>query len=49
MLILKLSGVEISTAGSNYVINGISNEDASKMIKDLEEDLYQRIKESLDE
>ena len=49
MLLLKLSGVEISTAGSNYVINGISNEDASKMIKDLEEDLYQRIKESLDE
>ena len=49
MLLLKLSGVEVSTAGSNYVINGLSNLDAELMIKELEEDLHQRIKESINE
>lgn len=45
MTIFKLSGVIISTAGSNYIINGISNENAKKMVQDLENDLQKRIED----
>lgn len=45
MTIFKLSGVIISTAGSNYVINGMSNENAKKMVQDLENDLQKRIED----
>lgn len=46
MLATKLSGVTISTAGSNYNIIGLSNNDAIKMIEDLEDDLQKRIEDA---
>ncbi len=49
MLLMKLGGVTISTAGSNYTINGLSLEDAKKMVDDLENHFQVRIEELKDE
>lgn len=43
MQILKLQTIEISTAGSNYKINGLSDEVAKQMINELEIYLKERI------
>ncbi len=45
MTIFKLGGVIISTAGSNYLINGLNLDDAKKMIEELEGNLENRIEE----
>ena len=49
MRIFKLSSVLISTAGSNYIINGLANEEAKMMIDELENKLYTRLEELKDE
>ncbi len=49
MMIFKLSSVLISTAGSNYIINGLANEEAKMMIDELENKLYTRLEELKDE
>ena len=43
MQIMHLQSVEISTAGSNYSINGIDNEKAKQFISELEDYLNKRI------
>lgn len=43
MQILKLQTLEISTAGSNYQIDGIDNETARKIVEELETYLKTRI------
>lgn len=43
MNILKLSGIMISTAGSNFNISGMITEDAKVMVKELEERLNKRL------
>lgn len=43
MTLFKLSSVNISTAGSNFVLSGLSNEDANQMVKDLESKLNIRL------
>lgn len=43
MSMLGLSGVVISTAGSNFVIDGISKEDAEAIVSDLESKLNKRL------
>ena len=45
MQIFKLASVEISTAGSNYSIVGLTDEVAREMIDYLEEYLEKRIEE----
>ena len=45
MLLLKLSGVTISTAGSNFNISTLTTEEADRMIDDLEHKLEVRIEE----
>lgn len=45
MQLVNLGGIIISTAGSNYTINGLSLEDAKKMIDDLENNFHTRIEE----
>lgn len=43
MQILHLQSIEISTAGSNYSINGIDNKKAKEFISELENYLNKRI------
>ena len=45
MMILKLSGVTISTAGSNFDISTLTTEEADCMIDELEHNLEARIEE----
>ena len=45
MMLLKLSGVTISTAGSNFDISTLTTEEADRMIDDLEKKLEVRIEE----
>ena len=45
MLLLKLSGVTISTAGSNFAISTLTTEEADRMIDELERNLEARIEE----
>lgn len=45
MMMLKLSGVTISTAGSNFDISTLTTEEADRMIDDLERNLETRIEE----
>lgn len=45
MQLMKLQSVEISTAGSNYTINGLMYDDAKKMVDELEKNLNKRIEE----
>ena len=45
MLLLKLSGVTISTAGSNFDISTLTTQEADCLIDRLEENLEARIKE----
>ncbi len=48
MLMCKLGGVVISTAGSNYSINGMSLQEASEMVQKLSINLEKRIEELKD-
>lgn len=43
MSLMNLSGIIVSTAGSNFSIAGMLNEDANKMVSDLEELLNKRL------
>lgn len=45
MMMLKLSGVTISTAGSNFDISTLTTNEADKMIDELERNLEIRIEE----
>ncbi|MBQ7968315.1 MAG: PH domain-containing protein [Clostridia bacterium] len=45
MMMLKLSGVTISTAGSNFDISTLTTEEADCMIDELERNLEMRIEE----
>ena len=45
MMMLKLSGVTISTAGSNFDISTLTTDEADRMIDDLERNLEARIEE----
>ena len=45
MMMLKLSGVTISTAGSNFDISTLTTDEADRMIDDLEHNLETRIEE----
>ena len=45
MMLLKLSGVTISTAGSNFDISTLTTEEADRLIDDLESNLEERIEE----
>ena len=45
MMMLKLSSVTISTAGSNFVISTLTTEEADRMIDELERNLEARIEE----
>ncbi len=45
MMMLKLSGVTISTAGSNFDISTLTTEEADRMIDELERNLETRIEE----
>jgi len=45
MLMLKLSGVTISTAGSNFDISTLTTDEADRMIDELERNLEVRIEE----
>ena len=49
MMICHLHQVIISTAGSNFTINGLEQSVAKKMVEDLEERLNQRIEALNDE
>ncbi len=49
MMMLKLSGVTISTAGSNFDISTLTTEEADRMIDELERNLEARIEELNDE
>ena len=49
MQIMKLDGIIISTAGSNYIIKGLSRKDSEKMIESLEANLRKRLEELKDE
>lgn len=49
MMMLKLSGVTISTAGSNFDISTLTTEEADQMIDELERNLETRIEELKDE
>ena len=45
MMMLKLSGVTISTAGSNFDISALTTEEADRMLDELERNLEARIEE----
>jgi len=45
MMMLKLSGVTISTAGSNFDISTLTTDEADRMIDELERNLGTRIEE----
>lgn len=49
MLLLKLSGVTISTAGSNFAISTLTTEEADLLIDALEQHLEARVEELKDE
>jgi len=49
MMMLKLSGVTISTAGSNFNISTLTTAEADRMIDELERNLETRIEELKDE
>lgn len=49
MLLLRLSGVTISTAGSNFDISTLTTAEADRLIDDLEEKLAFRIEEQKEE
>ena len=49
MMMLKLSGVTISTAGSNFDISTLTTDEADLMIDELERNLEMRIEELKDE
>ena len=43
MQLFKISGIILSTAGSNFTLSGISKEEANEMIFDLENKLESRL------
>ncbi len=45
MMMLKLSGVTISTAGSNFTVSTLTTDEADRMIDELERNLEARIEE----
>lgn len=45
MMMLKLSGVTISTAGSNFDISTLTTNEADRMIDELEHNLETRVEE----
>lgn len=45
MQIVKLDGMIISTAGSNFIIKGLSRTDSEKMMQKLENNLHKRLEE----
>ena len=45
MMLLKLSGVTISTAGSNFDISTLTTDEADRMMDDLERNLENRVEE----
>ncbi|MGM9643567.1 MAG: PH domain-containing protein [Eubacteriales bacterium] len=49
MMMLKLSGVTISTAGSNFDISTLTTDEADRMMDDLERNLEKRVEELKDE
>ena len=49
MMLMKLSGVTISTAGSNFNLSTLTTEEADVMIKELKESLEKRIEEHRNE
>ena len=49
MMMLKLSGVTISTAGSNFDISMLTTDEADRMIDELERNLETRIEEMKNE
>ena len=49
MMLLKLSGVTISTAGSNFDISTLTTAEADRMIDELEHNLETRIEEQKNE
>lgn len=49
MMMLKLSGVTISTAGSNFDISTLTTDEADRMIDELERNLETRIEEQKNE
>lgn len=49
MMMLNLSGVTISTAGSNFDISTLTTHEADRMIDDLENNLETRVEELKDE
>lgn len=49
MMMLKLSGVTISTAGSNFDISTLTTDEADRMIDELERNLEARIEEQKNE
>lgn len=49
MMMLKLSGVTISTAGSNFDISTLTTVEADKMIDELERNLKARVEEHKNE
>ena len=49
MMLLKLSGVTISTAGSNFAISTLTTDEADLMIDELEHNLEKRIEEQKNE
>ena len=49
MMLLKLSGVTISTAGSNFDISTLTTDEADRMIDELEHNLETRIEEQKNE
>ena len=49
MMALKLSGVTISTAGSNFNLSTLTTEEADRMIDELEQNLERRVEEQKNE
>lgn len=49
MIMLNLSGVTISTAGSNFDISTLTTDEADRMVDELERNLETRIEELKDE
>ena len=49
MMLLKLSGVTISTAGSNFDISTLTTDEADRMIDELEHNLETRMEEQKNE
>jgi membrane protein YdbS with pleckstrin-like domain len=49
MMLLKLSNVTISTAGSNFDISTLTTPEADRMVDELERNLEKRIEERKNE